>query len=69
MASHSFQCEAGLEQQPTNQDGKALQYVSEKMKGDRELCMAAVTQVIGGGAGIARAYKQGRRAARSVYGY
>ena len=27
------------------------------------------TRVIGGGAGIARAYKQGRRAARSVYGY
>ena len=27
-----------------------------------------VTRVIGGGAGIARAYKQGRRAARSVYG-
>ena len=26
------------------------------------------TRVIGGGAGIARAYKQGRRAARSVYG-
>ena len=27
------------------------------------------TRVIGGGAGIARAYKQGRRAARSVYGF
>ena len=27
-----------------------------------------VSRVIGGGAGIARAYKQGRRAARSVYG-
>ena len=49
MASHSFQCEAGLEQQlcwppPTNQDGKALQWVGEEMKCDRELCMAAVTQ-------------------------
>ena len=26
------------------QDGKALQWASEKMKGDRELCMAAVAQ-------------------------
>ena len=27
-----------------HQDGKALQWASEEMKGDRELCMAAVTQ-------------------------
>ena len=32
---------AGLKQQ---QDGKALQWASEEMKGDRELCMAAVAQ-------------------------
>ncbi|MED6315580.1 MAG: DUF4116 domain-containing protein, partial [Verrucomicrobiota bacterium] len=32
---------AGLQQQ---QDGKALQWASEGMKGDRELCMAAVAQ-------------------------
>ena len=32
---------AGLKQQ---QDGQALQWASEKMKGDRELCMAAVAQ-------------------------
>ena len=32
---------AGLKQQ---QDGKALQWASEEMKSDRELCMAAVTQ-------------------------
>ena len=49
MASHSFQCEAGLEQQlcwppPTNQNGQALEWASERMKGDRELCMAAVAQ-------------------------
>ena len=49
MASHSFQCEAGLEQQlcwppPTNQDGRALEFASQEMKGDRELCMAAVAQ-------------------------
>ena len=29
---------------PTNQDWRALQYASEEMKGDRELCMAAVAQ-------------------------
>ena len=32
---------AGLKQQ---QDGKALQWASEEMKGDRELCTAAVAQ-------------------------
>ena len=32
---------AGLQQQ---QDWKALQWASEEMKGDRELCMAAVGQ-------------------------
>ena len=55
MASHSFQCEAGLEHllckglnqptnQPTNQNGLALEHASQEMKGDRELCMAAVAQ-------------------------
>ena len=28
--------------QPTNQDWRALQHVSQEMKGDRELCTAAV---------------------------
>ena len=32
---------AGLQQQ---QDGRALEFVSQEMKGDRELCTAAVTQ-------------------------
>ena len=50
MASHSFQCEAGLEQQlcwppPTNQDGKALQFVSTGLQDDPKIrTLAAVQQ-------------------------
>lgn len=32
----------------TNQDGTALEHVSQEMKGDRELCMAAVRNSYGG---------------------
>ena len=34
----------GLDRQTDRQDGQALQWASEEMKGDRELCMAAVAQ-------------------------